>query len=355
MAYYASLMKWPIRLRWHLLKLEEMHDIAVDELTEVREEGDFTFSFAPLNREEDFEETFSSFSQSIFHIVAYLLTPPRTGMSFLLRGQKSLIQVGNFWTGRPHIYLIRFDKQAELSSENETLYKNEFGYIIAKHWSESSSLGVQYLPPDSRVFDDYNSYITSTATLWAWSGKGLKNRRETANINHADLIYEPQATMEILEYAYMLHRSLFERALGHGRLQDVLSARRDLVILKHHMSEVGHFLEIRDLLQNGWESMGIEGLQQRISESLAIRESETASDEARTTERMGRVLAILFGLVAVPPIAEDVIKPIWDYFELWHPGNPLLNKIFLILIAFVLIAGLTLGLLSFVKKRRSSS
>jgi hypothetical protein len=158
--------------------------------------------------------------------------------------------------------------------------------------------------------------------------------------------------MELLEYGYMLHRSLFERAVGHSRSEDVLNARRELTMLMHGISEVGHFLEIRDLLQRGWESMGIEDLQQRISESLAIRESETALGETRTTERMGRVLAILFGLVAVPPIAEDIIKPTWDYLELWQPNNPFLSKLFLVLIAFVLIASLTFGLLRFVKSNR---
>jgi hypothetical protein len=158
--------------------------------------------------------------------------------------------------------------------------------------------------------------------------------------------------MEMLEYGYILHRSLFERALSHSRSEDVLNARRDLAMLKHNMSEVGHYLEIRDLLQRGWKSMGIEDLQQRISETLAIRESETALGEARTTERMGRILAILFGLVAVPPIAEDIIKPIWDYFELWQPNDPLLGKLFLVLIAFALIASLTFGLLRFVKSGR---
>ena len=74
--------------------------------------------------------------------------------------------------------------------------------MIAKHWPEDQKLGSEHLPVNSRRFNDYGAYIFLQATLWVWSKKGLEE--SPPGINRANLIYERQAVMELLEYGYIL-------------------------------------------------------------------------------------------------------------------------------------------------------
>ena len=97
--------------------------------------------------------------------------------------------------------------------------------------------------------------------------------------------------------------------------------------------------------------MGIPELQAQIKESLEIRQSETSSKETETAERTRRLLVILFGLLAVPRIAVDVIGPLWDYLELWRPTDKALAQLFMIALAMAGVALITLLLLKIVGKK----
>jgi len=317
----------------------------------LKKSGDFNFRLAPLSREEGFTDNLTSFTQSLFGIVAFVISNPRDAWRFLLLGQKQLIQLGNFWIGRPHIYLVRFQGQADSASENEQIFRSVFGRILARHWTEDGAFGVRHVPPNSRRFEDYAAYITVSASLWVWSKRGLEQNRRWTDVNRAHLIYEPQATMELLEYAYMLHKRLFEEAVSHSTSSAVIQARRELAFLDNRMNQVSHFLEVQELLRNGWTAMGIPELQAQIKESLEIRQSETSSKETETAERTRRLLVILFGLLAVPRIAVDVIGPLWDYLELWRPTDKALAQLFMIALAMAGVALITLLLLKIVGKK----
>ena len=59
--------------------------------------------------------------------------------------------------------------------------------------------------------------------------------------------------MELLEYAYMLHKRLFEEAVSHSTSYAVIQARRELAFLDNRMNQVSHFLEV----QNCCETAGL--------------------------------------------------------------------------------------------------
>jgi len=160
--------------------------------------------------------------------------------------------------------------------------------------------------------------------------------------NRGHLIYEHQATVELIEYVYMLHRSLLEQINKLGNTDEVLFFRRALIELEQQLSEPSHFGEIRGLLKQGWRAFGLTALRNRIKESLAILEAQTSLKEARTTKRIGITLSILFGLIAVPPTAEKGLKPIWKILNMWRPQSEdmfalLLISISLIFVLFILI------------------
>jgi hypothetical protein len=124
-----------------------------------------------------------------------------------------------------------------------------------------------------------------------------------------------------MEYGYMLHRGLLERAEGYANLDEVFAARRALVRLRQDMSEASYFGEIRELLEHGWAELKLPELRDSIQEVLSLREAETQVSEARLTARVGRALTVVFGLVAVPAVAQRVVQPLWELLGVPRPAN----------------------------------
>jgi len=320
-AWYHSGCEWKFHQRAALLLLERGHDLAVAQRTSTQDEGDFNFDLAPLSSSDDPEhsEQLSSLALTIFHTVAYVMGRPRKGWRFLFFGQPRIPEIGGFWSGRPHIHLIKFQDQKETAKDNEDEHAVALRSIMLRCDTINPHSTLSHLPVDNRIFQDYACYISNALSLWVWSLSGLQQREPWADLNRGHLIYEHQATMELLEYGYMLHRALLERVNTYGIEDEILSARQNLLKLEQEMEDAGRFGEIRDLLEHGWKAMGLYSLRSRIRDSLEIRGTRASLKASRLTAKIGRALSILFGLIAVSPIAENVLKPLWKVFKLPRP------------------------------------
>ena len=265
-AYYHPGREWSIQGRRTLVRLQRGHDTVVNQLTRHHNEGDFDFDLAPMNSgaSANRTETLSRFALTVFHTAAFVISRPRSGLSFLLRGQKRTLHLGRFWSGRPHIHIIRFEGQCDTASENERRHEPAFRSVLLRTPISDPAFGKQCLPKDYRLFDDYNAYVTSAATLWVWSKGGIDRQREWADANRGHLIYQPQATVELLEYGCMLHHSLLDRAGGYGNLDEIFAARRALIQLRRDMMFASYSGEIMDLLNHGWTQFKVPQLRDLI-------------------------------------------------------------------------------------------
>ena len=340
-AYYQYIEKnIPFHLRVGAIWLRKQHELAVDESTRESEEGDFVFKLAPLSKSdsEDVFENLSSLANTLFYTVSYLLSNPRIGINYIFRGQKSLVEVGDFWVGRPHIFIVKFENQKETAKENEAIHRSDFGRMLFRTMVDDREVAIENLPKDSRLFDDFNAYINREASLWVWSNCGIRKQKNYEDQNRGHLIYEHQTVAELLEYGYMLHRSLYDRSSRYSNTDDVLIARKNLISLKHEMREASCFGEVRDMLISGWNKMGVPELQKSIEESLSIKEAETSIVEARGIKKLGLMLSIFFGILAVSSVAKELIGPLWDVFGFWRPQGEAESKMFMIVISALFVS-----------------
>jgi hypothetical protein len=328
-SYYHSKPRMSFGQRAALLWLLRRHQSAVHRLTRSDKVGDFTFELAPLGSGDDSRpcENLETFALTLFHTVAFLLGRPRIGLAFLVRGQKRTPKLGGYWSGRPHVYLTRFEGQCKTASENESRHKKAFAEILFRVHGPTSTDAEQLLPKSSRLFEDYNAYITSAISLWVWSKEGLERQRVWADPNRGHLIYEHQAVVELLEYGYMLHRAYLEQVERHGSSDEVILAQRALIHLQLEMNEASYFGEIRDLLDRGWRELKLPELRELIQETLKLRETQIRASDERLTARIGQALTIVFGLVAVPALADQVVQPLWEVLGITHPGGAAWFKI----------------------------
>lgn len=308
-AYYRS-SRVPFFARFKLSWSQMLHNLAVEQRTTEVEDESFSFRLSPWSGETD---SLRSVALSIFHTCAYLVAGPRSGISFLLKGPKVPPSLGQFWSGRPHVHIIRFGDQRETATENNQVHSDAFYSIL----SRTEGLG-RTMPQNLRLFEDYSAFISSSSSLWVWSKQGLKREVGRMDPNRGNFIYERQILMELLEYGYMLHRGLYHRIESLESTDQVVEVRRYLLEMRLRMRESSHSGEIRELLEKGWDALGLPILISEIDAGLALRESEMRSVDAMRTTRVGWVIAIVFGIVAIPGLADQVVTPAWHVFKL-HP------------------------------------
>jgi len=342
-----------INSRFSRWRMEAGHDDAVDQLTEIKKSGDFEFDIAPLSAslEPGEHESLLSLVLTIFEVVSFTISEPRSGLRLLLFGQRNLYQRGGYWQGRPHVHILTCEDQAETATKNEVTHRESLNQIFLTTSAKAGRNAADALPPNARLFGDYGAYIAPQAIVWIWAKQGIDREREWQDRNRGNLIYPNQACAEMLEYGYMIHRSLLESIRSASTSQDVIEIRSAALDLRSRLRQSSHFGEVAQLLDNGWRAMGLDELRKDIAEGLAIRESETRSYEANAAESISRILTVVFGMIAVPTLADEVVEPLWDLLGLWRPTNPNTAKLFLIIIASLPVIALTVAIPKWFNKR----
>lgn len=350
-AYYRTSGKWNIIQRARLIWQQAGHDLAVKQRTRTRNDEAFSFDLAQWSGEQ--KDNLSAIAMTIFYTTAFLIGHPKAGLAFLLWRGPSAPALGEFWSGRPHIHLVRFSEQCDSATGNEARHGPDFAKILSRVAPPQDIAGRFTLPKDARFLEDYNAYVTSASTLWVWSLGGLKSQENWMDPNRGNLIYERQVLVELLEYGYMLHRSLYHQVRSFGTTEKVLAVRREILELRLKMREASHSGEVRELLEYGWNAFGLPDLVKEIEAGLSLRESETRSIDVLRSTRVGWALTVLFGFVAVPTLADQLIQPLWKLAGLRQFSDQSVMKVASTGIAFLFVL-LVLWLTLFVLSPRKS-
>lgn len=320
--------------RRKIVKNREKNKSAYSQLSSVINSGDFEFEMAPLAKAGS-RETFTSVAQTLFMVIGYLVSKPSRDAEYILRGIPTLPEVGNYWSGRPHVHIIRHSDQKDTASENEASHKNSFGQMLARSYDGSKDFSA-FVPTDSRAFSDFASYITSAVTLWIWSKNGIQQQMPSPDPNRGYFIYERQVQVEVLEYGFMLYKSLANRSQELRDYADVIAARRALADLKTKMLEASSYGEVRDLLNNGWKRMNLSSIETQISENLSILESEIKFIESKRTNSFRALLTVL-GLVVSTSFSTSIVSPAWRAVDLWIPADANLAELYFIAISAIVM------------------
>lgn len=318
--------------RLSLIKNRNKHEQALNKLSRKADFENFEFEMVPLINPEN-KETITSLAQTLFSIIGFLVKKPVSSTAYLLKGISDLPKLGNYWIGKPHIHLITHSNQLDDAFSNENAHKESFGRMLARVSGSSANFS-DFIPSNSRNFDDFSAYITSAATLWVWSKKGLEREQQWMDINRGNLVYERQIQVEILEYAFILHKSLVEKSSELKNYIDILATRRNLAELKSKMLEATPYGEVRDLLNQGWEQMNLAALQSQISENLSILDSEIKFLESKKADSF-RIFLTVLGLIASASFAKSIVSPLWKALNLWLPLNENWAEIFIVMISAI--------------------
>lgn len=292
----------------------------------------------------------SHLANVIFDAISVSIHGLRKGKSLLVKPNYPLV-LGNSWTGRSHVHLLKFRGQGKTVKENETKFQNDYGWILMGEYRKDSDLGKRHLPPNARYFDDYGAYIAERGTLWAWTTRGVSEAKKWEIANHGHLVYFNQSQCELLEYGYMLHRRMLEVTANPQRIGASLRDREKLIKLEIAMNDVSGYGELRDLLHQGWNDMHVNRLQEAVSDMIAIKQTEASMQEERSITALQIVISIAFGVATAADFGAGFVQPLWDLLKLWRPSDSNAQKIWFFTIALMCILLFIWFLTNWAKKK----
>ncbi|WP_173910158.1 hypothetical protein [Acinetobacter sp. Marseille-Q1618] len=324
---YGSFNKVPFYKRYEHLGIEKRHCIEVDKLTINYEFGEEVIKLIELPRKSGEREDFSTITQTILNVIGYISVTPNKGMRYILLGQKNIIPNGEYWSGRPYVYLINFTKNYNDSNRNNKVHSKYFSMLLAR--TSGSDFNGKSLH-DLRVFNDISVFIESSGGLVVFS----KNVDEIATIENYIIDYE--LINQYLEYGYMINKLLLQKVYDSKNNEDIFILRWRVNMI-NSLGENTYVGEFRDLLKHGWKEYGIENIQKQIYEAIEISKDENQYRYTRQANRRNLMVMILFGLMAIPTISETIIKPIWIYFGIYLPKAIVFQSLFFFLVTMSLI------------------
>lgn len=302
--------------------LRDAHDAAVDFHTEVGN-PQLKLQLAPIASDGS-GWTLTDVALSIADII-------RVIADRAIPNRRRELRLGHHWSARPNIHLIRFVRQQPTSIENEAAFGHALGSILAGVVDADPAVNRGFLTPNARPFSDYAVYTNSAARLWVHATRSLRAKRDLPyDPNRGVYVYEQQAIADAIDHAYAVHHRLASNTGNADEIDRTLDQQRQLVALEVALQSTGRSGDIRDLIRRNLDELGVPSLRSAAQQLLAIHQQRLAGRAEKRTAAWATAMTFVFGLLAVPPIASEVVKPLWRLAGLNLPTDPVqANLLFL--------------------------
>jgi hypothetical protein len=289
----------PFYARWKILRLRKA--VRSKYPPEMREDGTH---FVRLTGSDTSQ--LNGFALELVQALAYCLGRPRSGLSYLIRGEPHEPRWTGFWSASPHVHLLHFSQQQTSAALNEQLHHDALVRVLAR--TTAGQLVGASLPENLRKFDDVGIYANESILLWVYAALTEEPVMD-GTLEHP--LFSPtmqhEVKGEVIEFAPMLYRSfiheLENRNLTWGR---VLSARERIVEFELTLADVGKFGEVRESIVKGLEARDLSKIRHLAERQLALRESTASVEESRRLTAVGVVLAVTIGALGLPGVIEFV-------------------------------------------------
>ncbi|WP_131667884.1 hypothetical protein [Psychrobacter pygoscelis] len=336
-AYHQHVLKaLPVFKRYRLKKIAQRHMQIANQKSETIQVGDFSFSMLNFTRGGDCEKL-STLAQTIFSILAYLSSTQRQVYTHIVYSQKKVNSVGNFWSGRPYVFITSFENQQYSSELNLLHFKDSFNCILGRTYPVINIPQINYANRDYRYFDDYSILISDASILYVWSKKGVENQQEWQDINIGYLIYEQHMVNELAEYGYMIHRMLLNKIKISDDLEKINNLRLQVLEFRSNITDLLRYGELREVLEDSLNKFNTPQLYQQIEKSLVIKKDILLQRYNEKKQTAGMLLTILFGILTSMSLSKVFIEPLWDLAKLPISQDENLQLIYYNSVSFILV------------------
>ena len=319
-------------------------DELVDKNTKSIREN-FDFSACPLKVPNEIKYTDGPMNLDLLNdmigsSLTYIINGKTVPFKYFIRGLRLKKQLGAFWIGQPSIYILSFKKQPKSSNAAVRRFKDSINRILLRTTSGRLKSSGYSTWNDLRVFDDYSFFMNEGIFLFVFGKDGLNSDIEYADPNRGHLIYNKQVLIEALIFNYMSHHRQYERAnIMQIPTKKVIREQHTLFDLEELIEKSSNWGEIQDVFRFSSEMFNLGRLREKTDKSLALRTQHTSEQLNKSLRYFGLLISILFGLLGIFSFTHNIIKPVWELFNLWLPIKLQIKDLYLhsISLCFVLI------------------
>jgi hypothetical protein len=277
--------------------------------------------------------------------LAFTMSNAREGWTYVPLGQKSVVRVGARVYVRSHLHIVRHEDQRQTATENEEAHGDFFTRLLLGAPRGTPRNPREHLGPNLRMWEDFGLYVGPSAVLYVWSAGGRDAREKKAQRARVERFgqysYPNQPLAELMDYSHVLHRRwLLQAELPRANPEDAFRAQRDIIKLEDLVSAISGNREVQNILTASDRAVGTDGIRDRLRQYLAVSEAEVSFREDRSWNRAATVLSVLFGVLSIPTLATEVIKPLWCYYM----GSPISADPGLAPLLYLLMATVFVGL-----------
>jgi hypothetical protein len=221
--------------------------------------------------------------------------------------------LGNYWSGRPAVYLIDYsDRPADFSAPSERL-EEAMGAILARASDDLGPLGRRFLGRDLRAFPDYRLFLNEGTTLMAFSASSVQGQAEWKDPNYGHLVYEKQVQFEALDFLRLSHKRGEELSNDRGvPLKVCLDLHDDLVTLDSHVKNISQYGEINQAASSYERVFRLEDARRRIRTNIDLRIALNIEKRNYRISLMAALFTLVFGVAQSPGISSGFSIPLWS-------------------------------------------
>lgn len=299
--------------------------------------GHLQVSLSALPKHQDIQCSLTMLVEMLFNAAEVLANTRRRARWG--RWSQITYRQGDFWSGRPHVYLRSTLPHPEQAAELAAQHAEAFGQILARSTHLSPVQAGKELGPSLRLAEDYLSYVGRAASLSVYSAQGLR-QHASPDPNGNELIYRLQAKADFADFMAGSYWQCEETALSHAQTVEELIANRERQTkLEHVARHPFNSGELNDWFTAVMDSYDLKGTREAIALNTALKLEKFKEERNSGRQHFQWVMAALLGVIAASTSgARNLVNIIWGFI-----GGPPLSEFAATAIAFLLTSAAIFG------------
>lgn len=295
----------------HWLRVNEM----VEKFTILDEGGEeyFDHYLISINPEESKSGpalSLSILTNMIGNALETLLNKPRLGKEYQILGKKkSKYNQGDFWSGRPTVYMLDMDQHPKKASEIYEKYSEDLEYIAAR--STGILTNKNYLGDSLRSADDYLSYVAKSINLFVYSSNGI-DVHSGSDPNGNELVYRLQSQVDFADFISGSLWQCEEISLKHATTVEELISNRENQTLYDYLSRRPFvYGELDDWFKALQKIKDVDSIKNAITFNTTLNLEKFKEKRNFKRQQFQWLMAALLGIIAAGTSGGTLIGLLW--------------------------------------------
>jgi hypothetical protein len=222
--------------------------------------------------------------------------------------------IGEYWHGKPIIYIRSHTRQKKSSTENLAAHRHLVNSVMVRvHLNDNLNFS-DLACSDMRAFDDFNNFYSESVSLMLSSAQVDSFLENSNSFTFSNLISDVQVLNEASHFINIYYSYA---SLGVDRCKTAIDvARLELKILKfeesllsaHKYGEVAKYLD--EVKRGGHLTTVCKLLHKKVE---TVRKA-LELDEKVSSESYTRRITLIFGIIASATLSPELMQPLAKFY-----------------------------------------